>query len=149
LYDDGSATTHRVKKKIMDRSESADIFCVAISSGKVPVLLEDLISEETAWAVVSATSPNNSERRYLGISGLRQLVEFCRERLKIEATEMAGCVIKGECLFAFGKIHIGGAAGKSQAETSFVINLVWRGLQIVSAQLRIMWPFPSKDGDRW
>ena len=52
----------------MDRSERADIFCVAISSGKVPVLLEDLMSEETTWAVVSATSPSNSETRYLGIS---------------------------------------------------------------------------------
>ena len=94
----------------MDRTESADIFCVAISSGKVPALLEDLMSEETTWAVVSATSPSNSERRYLGISGLRQLVEFCRDRLKIEASEMTGCVIRGDCLFAFGKIHIRSAA---------------------------------------
>ena len=131
----------------MDHSESADIFCVAISSGKVPVLLEDLMSEETTWAVVSATNPSNSERRYLGISGLRQLVEFCRDRLKIEASEMTGCVIKGDCLFAFGKIYIKGAAEKSPAETSFVINLVWRGLQIVSAKLRIMWPLPPKDVD--
>ena len=60
----------------MDRSESADIFCVAISSGKVPALLEDLMSEREAWAVVSATIPSNSERRYLGITGLRQLVRI-------------------------------------------------------------------------
>jgi hypothetical protein len=133
----------------MVRSEIADICCASIFSGKIPALLVDCASEQSTWAVVSATSPSDSERRYLGISGLRQLVEFCRERLKIEASEMTGCVIKGDCLFAFGKIHIGGVAEKSPAETSFVINLVWRGLQIVSAQLRIVWPFPSKDGDRW
>jgi ketosteroid isomerase-like protein len=131
----------------MDRSEIADIFCVAVSSGRIPALLEDFASDQSTWAVVSATSPSNSERRYLGIFGLRRLAEFCRERLKIEASEMTGCVIKGDCLFAFGKVHIGGAAEKSPAETSFVVNLVWRGLQIESAQLRIMWPFPYKDGD--
>jgi hypothetical protein len=125
----------------VDRSESADIFCVAMSSGKVPVLLEDLISEETTWAVVSATSPSNSERRYLGISGLRQLVEFCRERLKIEASEMTGCVIKGECLFAFGKIHIGCAAEKSHAETSFVINLVSLADRLWKAPNHVAVPF--------
>jgi hypothetical protein len=62
-----------------------------------------------------------------------------RDRLKIEAGEMTGCVKKGDSLFAFGKIHIGGAVEKSPAETSFVINLKWRGLQIISAKLRIMW----------
>ena len=131
----------------MNRSEIADIFCVAFSSGKVPALLEDFMSEEATWAVVSATSPNNSERCYLGILGLRQLAEFCRERLKIEAGEMTGCVIKGDCLFAFGKVQIRSAVEEPSTETSFVVNLVWRGLKIVSAQLRVMWPFPPKDGD--
>jgi len=138
----------RKERRIVDRSEIADIFCVAVSSGKVPALLENFICKEATLAVLSATGQSSSERRYLGILGLRQLAEFCRGRLKIEASEMTGCVIKGDCLFAFGKVHIGGAAERSPAETSFVVNLVWRGLQIVSAQFRIMWPFPLKDGDR-
>jgi hypothetical protein len=69
---------------------------------------------------------NRLDRRKIRLSdllaGLCQLAEFCRERLKIEVS-----------------------AEKSSAETSFVVNLVRRGLQIVSAQLRIMWPFPPKD----
>ena len=131
----------------MDRSEIADIFCMAISSGMIPALLEAFASEQSTWAVVSGTAPSNSERQYLGISGLRRLVEFCRERLKTEAGEMTGCVVKGDCLFAFGKIQVRSAVEKPCTETSFVVNLVWRGLKIVSAQLRIMWPFPPKDAD--
>jgi hypothetical protein len=50
---------------------------------------------------------NRLDRRKIRLSdllaGLCQLAEFCRERLKIEACEMTGCVIKGDCLFAFGK----------------------------------------------
>jgi hypothetical protein len=60
---------------------------------------------------------------------------------------MTGSVMEGDCLFAFGKIRVGSAVEKSSAETSFVVNLVWRGLQIVSAQLRIMWPLPPTDVD--
>ena len=131
----------------MDRAEISDIFCSAISSGKIPTLLEDFASEQSVWAVVSGTVPSNSERLYLGILGLHRLAEFCRERLKIESGDMTGCVTKGDCLFAFGKIRIKAGVEKPSVETSFVVNLVWRGLQIVSAQLRIMWPFPSKDGN--
>jgi hypothetical protein len=131
----------------MDRSEIADIFCVAVSSGKVPALLEDFVSEEAAWTVVSASTASNSERRYLGIPGLHRLAEFCRERLKIESGDMTGCVTKGDCLFAFGKIQVRSAVEKPCTETSFVVNLVWCGSTIASAQLRIMWPFPPKDAD--
>jgi hypothetical protein len=131
----------------VDRSEIVDIFFAAISSGEIPAILKDSASEQSTWAVVSGTIPGNSERQYSGIPGLYRLVEFCRERLKIEAGEMTGCVIKEDCLFAFGKIHVRGAFGKPSVETSTVVNLAWRGQQIVSAQLRIMWPFPSKEGD--
>jgi hypothetical protein len=129
---------------IMDRSEIAEIFCVAISSGNVPALLEGFVSEQTTWAVVSGTGPSDSERHFLGIPGLRRLVEFCREGLKIVSGEMTGCLMKGDCLFAFGRIRVGSAVEKSCPETSFAVNLVWRGLQIVSAQLRIMWPLPPR-----
>jgi hypothetical protein len=139
--------THRIKKGIMVRSEIADIYCASISSGKIPALLEDFASETSTWTVVSGTVPSNSERRYLGISGLRRLAKFCQERLKIVAGEMTGCVVKDDCLFAFGKIILTSAVKKPSIETSFVVYLVWCDLQIVSAEVRIMWPFPSKDGD--
>lgn len=129
----------------MDRSEIADLYCVAISSGKVPALLEDFASPQSTWVVVSGTVPGNSERHYIGIPGLCRLAEFCRAGLKIEAGEMTGCVIKGDCLFAFGKIRVRSALEKPSVETSFAVSLVWQGLQIVSAQVRIMWPFPPKD----
>jgi hypothetical protein len=131
----------------MVRSEIADIYCASFSSGEIPALLEHFASEQSTWAVVSGTFPRNSERHFLGVHGLRRLADFCRDRLKIETGEMTGCVTKGDCLFAFGKIRFRSAANKPYTETSFVVNLVWCGLQIVSAQLRIMWPFPSKDGD--
>jgi hypothetical protein len=132
------------ERRIVDRSEITDIFCGAISSGNVPALLEEFVSEETTWALVSGTGPSDSERYFRGIPGLRGLVEFCRDSLKIGAGEMTGCVMKGDCLFAFGKIRVGSAIEESSPETSFAVNLVWRGLQIVSAQLRIMWPLPPQ-----
>lgn len=55
---------------------------------------------------------------------------------------MTGCVMKGDCLFAFGKLHVGNFGQEFASETSFAINLVWHQLQIVSAEIRIMWPFP-------
>jgi hypothetical protein len=122
----------------MDRSEIADIFCKAISSGNVPALFEDFVSEHTTWAVVSGTDPSNSERHFLGILGLGRLVDFCHERLKVAAGEMTGCAIKGDCLF--GKLRVGSAVEGFSSETSFVVKLLWHDLQIVSAQLRIMWP---------
>jgi hypothetical protein len=132
---------------VMDRSEIADIFCKAISSGNVPALFEDFVSEQTTWAVVSGTDPSNSERHFLGILGLGRLVDFCHERLKVAAGEMTGCVIKGDCLFAFGKLRVGSAVEEFSSETSFVVKLLWHDMQIVSAQLRIMWPLPPTNVD--
>ena len=51
----------------MDRSEIADTFCKAISSGNVPALFEDFVSEQTTWAVVFGTDPSDSERHFLGV----------------------------------------------------------------------------------
>lgn len=131
----------------MNRSEIADIFCAAMSSGNVPPLLEEFVSIQTTWSAVSGTSPSNSERHFLGLPGLRQFVEFCHQRLEIGAGEMTGCVMKGDCLFAFGKIRVGSTVEEASAETSFALNLVWRASEIVSAQLRIMWPLPPMDVD--
>jgi hypothetical protein len=132
---------------VMNRSEIADIFCAAISSGNVPALFKDLVSEQTTWIVVSGTDPTNSERCFLGISGLDRLASFCHERLKIASGEMTGCVMKGDCLFAFGKLRLGNFVEELSSETTFAANLVWHGLQIVSAQVRIMWPLPPMDAD--
>jgi hypothetical protein len=132
----------------MNRGEIADIFCAAISSGNVPVLFEQFVSEKTTWVVVSGIDPSiNSERRFLGIRGLDRLAGFCHERLKIAAGEMTGCVMKGDCLFAFGKLRVGNFVEELSTDTAFAANLVWHGSQIVSAQIRIMWPFPSIDVD--
>jgi hypothetical protein len=127
---------------IMDRIKIAEIVCLAICSGSIPAMLGDFVFEQAPWIVVSATGQSDSERRFLGMAGLHQLIEFCRKDLKIISGEMTGCVIKEDCLFAFGKVRIRGSVKKSSAETSFVVNLVWSGLRIVSAQLRIMWPLP-------
>jgi hypothetical protein len=132
---------------VMNRSEIADIFCEAISSGNVPVLFEDFVSEQTTWIVVSGTDPSNSERRFLGIRGLDRVAKFCHEGLKIAAGEMTGCIMKGDCLFAFGKLRVGNFVEEFSTETGFAANLVWRGLQIASAQVRIMWPLPPVDAD--
>jgi len=67
---------------VMDRSEIADFFCKAISSGNVPALFEDFVSEQTTWAVVSGTDPSNSERHFLGIFGLGRLVDFATSACK-------------------------------------------------------------------
>src|ERR1700730_13815316 len=91
----------------LNRGQIADIFCVAISSGNVPILFERFVSEKTTWVVVSGIDPSNSERRFLGIRGLDRLAGFCHQRLKIAAGEMTGCVMKGDCLFAFGKLRVG------------------------------------------
>lgn len=132
---------------VMNRSEIADIFSAAISSGNVPVLFEDFVSEQTTWNVVSGTDPSNSERRFLGIHGLDGVARFCHEGFKIAAGEMTGCVMKGDCLFAFGKLRVGNFVEEFSTETAFVANLVWHGLQISSAQVRIMWPLPPVDYD--
>jgi hypothetical protein len=60
---------------------------------------------------------------------------------------MTGCVMKGDCLFAFGTLRVGNFVEELSTETGFAANLVWHGLQIVSAQIRIMWPFPPMDVD--
>jgi hypothetical protein len=56
---------------------------------------------------------------------LGRLVDFCHERLKFAAGEMTGCVIKGDCLFAFGKLRVGSAVEEFSSETSFVVKLLW------------------------
>jgi hypothetical protein len=129
----------------MNRSEIADMFCLAIFSGNVQVLCDDVVSEHTTWIVVSGTDPRNSERRFVGIRGLRCLAGFCHDSLKIESGEMTGCVMKEDCLFAFGKLRFANPVEEFSSETSFAIKLVWHQLYIVSAEIRIMWPLPPTD----
>jgi hypothetical protein len=126
----------------MERSEIAEMFCAAIYTGKVPAEFESFVSEQITSAVVSGTNPSDSERQFLGIHGLRRLVGFCRESLQIVSGEMTGCIVKEDCLFAFGTVRLLSAVEKSSAEASFAVNLVWRSSQIISARLRITWPFP-------
>jgi hypothetical protein len=55
---------------------------------------------------------------------------------------MTGCVIRGDCLFAFGTLRLQTAPNKKPPETNFAGKLLWRGIQIISGEFRIMWPFP-------
>ena len=141
----GSFPRNSWQTVFMNRSEIADMFCLAIFSGSVQALFDDVVSENTTWIVVSGTDPSNSERRFLGIRGLDRLAGFCHESLKIASGEMTGCVMKGDCLFAFGKFRFGDPVEGFSSETSFAIKLVWHRLQIVCAEIRIMWPLPPTD----
>jgi putative transposase len=68
---------------VMDRSEIADIFCKAISSGNAPALFEDFVSEQTTWAVVFGTDPSNSERHFLGWE--EEYKAWCKRDLSAKA----------------------------------------------------------------
>jgi hypothetical protein len=59
---------------------------------------------------------------------------------------MTGCVIRGDCLFAFGTIRFKAAGNKEPPETNFAGKLIWRGMKIISGEFRIMWPFPLDAG---
>jgi hypothetical protein len=131
----------------MERFGIAAIFCMVIYTGRLPDLLESFLSDKTEWVIVSGMShqrlsgPCDSERPFQGMRGLDKIAEFCRDNLKIVSSDMTGCIIKSDDLFAFGKLNVQYDIEKSPAETSFVAKLAWRGLQIISAEFRIMWPF--------
>ena len=48
----------------------------------------------------------------------------------------------GDCLFAFGTLRLQAAPNKKPPETNFAGKLIWQGIQIISGEFRIMWPFP-------
>jgi len=134
---------------MMERSEIAEIICEALYTGHVAASLAGVVDDQTRWALLSGSSqPQNlsdsspSTKYYQGFVGLCGIANFCRDALQIASGDLTGCVIRGDCLFAFGTLRLQAAPNKKPPETNFAGKLIWRGIQIISGEFRIMWPFP-------
>jgi hypothetical protein len=133
----------------MERPEIAEIICEVLYTGRVADSLASVVDEQARWVLVSGSSEEQtlsdsspSVRLFQGFLGLQQIASFCRGALQIASGDMTGCVIRANWLFAFGTLRLRAALNKKQPETNFAGKLVWRGIQIVSGEFRIMWPFP-------
>jgi hypothetical protein len=85
---------------------------------------------------------SESAKYFRGIAGLQALANFCRKELKAVSGDVTGCVIRGRCVFAFGKLRLQCLPGKEPAETNFAAKLLWGDQQVTSVEIRITWPFP-------
>ena len=133
----------------MERSEIAEIICEALYSGRVATSLASVVDDQARLALVSGSSQQptvsdspHSAKYFQGFAGLYGIANFCRDTLQIASGDLTGCVIRGDCLFAFGTLRLQAAPNKKPPETNFAGKLVWRGNQIISGEFRIMWPFP-------
>jgi len=134
---------------MMERSEIAEIVCEALYSGHVAASVASVVDDQARWALVSGSSQQQtlsdsspSARYFQGFVGLCGIANFCRDALQIASGDLTGCVIRGECLFAFGTLRLQAAPNKKAPETNFAGKLMWRRIQIISGEFRIMWPFP-------
>src|ERR1700730_7290463 len=134
---------------MMRRSEIADIICEAVYTGHVATSLASVVDDQARWALVSGSSlqqtlsdSSPSAKYFQGFDGLRGVANFCRDALQIASGDLTGCVIRGDWLFAFGTLRLQAAPNKKPPETNFAGKLIWRGIQIISGEFRIMWPFP-------
>jgi len=134
---------------MMERSEIAEIICEALYTGHVAASLASVVDDQARWALVSGSSQQQtlsdsfpSAKYFQGFVGLRGIANFCRDALQIASGDLTGCVIRGDCLFAFGTLRLQAAPNKKPPETNFAGKLIWRGIQIISGEFRIMWPFP-------
>jgi hypothetical protein len=134
---------------MMERSEIAEIICEALYAGHVAASLASGIDDQARWVLVSGGSQQQtlsdsspSAKYFQGFVGLCGIANFCRDALKIVSGDLTGCVIRGECLFAFGTLRLLAAPNKKPPETNFAGKLIWQGIQIISGEFRIMWPFP-------
>jgi len=132
----------------MERPEIAEIICEALYTGQVAASLASVV-DQARWALVSGSSQqqtlsdsSHSAKYFQGFVGLRGMADFCRDALQIASGDMTGCVIRGDCLFAFGIIRLKVALDKKPPETNFAGKLIWRDRQIISGEFRIIWPFP-------
>jgi hypothetical protein len=133
---------------MMERSEIAEIICEVLYTGRVAESLASVVDEQARWVLVSGSSEegadsSQSAKHFQGFLGLRQIASFCRDALQIASGDMTGCVIRAHCLFAFGTLRLRTVLNKKPSETNFAGKLVWRGMQVISGEFRIMWPFPS------
>jgi hypothetical protein len=133
----------------MERSEIAETICEALSSGHVAASLASVVDERAKFALISGSSQpqalsgySHSAKYFQGFIGLRGIAKFCRDALQISSGDLTGCVIRGDCVFAFGTIRLQAAPHKKPPETHFAGKLIWKGIQIIFSEFRIMWPFP-------
>jgi hypothetical protein len=137
---------------MMERSKIAEIICEVLYTGHAAASLAGAVDDQSKWALVSGASreplsnPPIGAKCFQGFVGLCDLANFCRDALQIASGDMTGCVIRGDCLFAFGTIRFRAADNREPPETNFVGKLIWRGVQIISGEFRIMWPFPLDVG---
>jgi hypothetical protein len=134
---------------MMERSEIAEFICEALYTGHVAPSLASVVDDQATWALVSGglqqqilSDSSPSAKHFQGFIGLRGIANFCRDALQIASGDLTGCVIRGDCLFAFGTLRLQAAPNKKPPETNFAGKLIWRGIQIISGEFRIMWPFP-------
>jgi hypothetical protein len=134
---------------MMERSEIAEFICEALYTGHVAASLASVVDDQATWALVSGSSQqptlsdsSPSAKHFQGFIGRRSIANFCRDALQIASGDLTGCVIRGDCLFAFGTLRLQAAPNKKPPETNFAGKLIWRGIQIISGEFRIMWPFP-------
>jgi len=133
----------------MERSEIAEFICEALYTGHVAASLASVVDDQATWVLVSGSlqqqtlsDSSPSAKHFQGFIGLRGIANFCRDALQIASGDLTGCVIRGDCLFAFGTLRLKAAPNKKAPETNFAGKLIWRGTQIISGEFRIMWPFP-------
>jgi hypothetical protein len=134
---------------MMERSEIAEVICEALYTGHVAASLASVVDDQARWTLISGSSQQQtlsdsspSAKHFQGFVGLCGIANFCRDALKIASGDLTGCVIRGECLFAFGTLRLLAAPNKKPPETNFAGKLIWQGIQIISGEFRIMWPFP-------
>lgn len=137
----------------MERSKIAEAICEVLYTGHAARLLASVVDDKAKWALASGTSPQQlasgppvGAKCFQGFAGLSALATFCRNALQIVSGDMTGCVIRGDCLFVFGTVRLKPSGAKEPPETSFAGKLIWRGVQIISGEFRIMWPFPLEIG---
>ena len=103
----------------MERSEIAEIICEALYTGHVAASLASVVDDQARWALVSGSSQQQtlsdsspSAKYFQGFVGLRGIANFCRDALQIASGDLTGCVIRGDCLFAFGTLRLQAAPNK-------------------------------------
>jgi hypothetical protein len=137
----------------MERSKIAEAICEVLYTGYAARLLATVVDDKAKWALASGTSlqqpapePPVGAKCFQGFAGLSALANFCRNALQIASGDMTGCVIRGDYLFVFGTVRFKASGDRVPPETSFAGKLIWRGMQIISGEFRIMWPFPLEAG---
>src|SRR5437879_644767 len=110
----------------MERSKIAEAICEVLYTGHAARLLTTVVDDKAKWALASGISPQQpasepsvGAKCFQVFAGLSALANFCRNALQIASGDMTGCVIRGDCLFAFGTIRFKASGDKAPPETSF------------------------------